>query len=123
MPSNHKAYFNQKSNTAADFLNKAHLIGPNTEQYIQCLLRTAKFEEQGYDSCLGILRLAQKVTIGSERLEFACKRGLKIERYSYGVISKILLNNQDKAEKELMDNTEQGLPIIHENLRGPEAFK
>lgn len=123
MPSNHKAYTEQKSMTTELFLDKARKIGAYTEQYIQQLLNASKFEEQAYDSCQGILRLAQKVTIGPVRLEYACKRGLKLDRYSYAAINKILINNQDKAEKELSSQPLQDLPFVHENLRGKDAYK
>lgn len=123
MPSNHKAYFEQKSKKAEDFMSSAQKIGPHTHQYLKHLLESAKFEEQAYDSCLGILRLAQKVTIGNERMEYACKRGLSIGNFSYGQITRILNNNQDKAEKEFMETKQQDLPIQHENLRGPENYK
>jgi|SRR5665647_3329434 len=123
MPSNHKAYLTNKSKTSIHFLESARLIGPNAEQYIQCLLNASGYEEQAYDSCLGILRLAEKITIGHERMEFACKRGLKVGRYGYKIIARILENNQDKAEQELMDQKPKDISFTHENVRGPEAFK
>jgi transposase len=123
MPSSHQAYQQQKSMDAEYFLNAAEKIGPYTYQYMQGVLKSRDYPEQAYDGCRGILRFAQKSAIGTQRLELACKRGLRTGNYSYRTISNILQNNQDKLE--LPENATQPelFPVIHENLRGPDAYQ
>ncbi len=74
------------------FLSTAEKIGPYTIQYMKGGLKSRSYPEQAYDGCRGILRFAQKTTIGVQRLELACKRGLRIGNYSYRTISNILQN-------------------------------
>ncbi len=123
MPSTHQAYQQQKGMDADYFLSVAEKIGPYTHQYINGVIKSRSYPEQAYDGCRGILRFAEKSTIGDQRLELACKRGLRIGNYSYRTISNILQNNQDKLE--LPENAIQPelFPIVHENLRGPDAYQ
>ena len=51
--------------------------------------------EQGFRSCLGILRLEK--SYGAQRLEAACRRGNDIGATSYGSIASILKHGLDKA--------------------------
>ena len=74
--------------------------------------------EQGFRSCLGIMRLAKKYS--PERLEAACARALIIKAYSYKSVESILkskLDTQDLSVPSLQDK-----PILHENLRGKEYY-
>jgi transposase len=123
MPSTHQAYQQQKSMDAEYFLNAAEKIGPHTRQYMEGVLKSRSYPEQAYDGCRGILRFAQKTTIGTQRLELACKRGLRIGNYSYRTISNILQNNQDKLELPENASQQELFPVIHENLRGPDAYQ
>ena len=123
MPSTHKAYLEQKAMDSAYFLRAAERIGPHTRQYMDGVLKSRPYQEQAYEACRGILRFAQKVSIGPGRLELACQRGLRGENFSYRTIDNILQNNQDKLE--LIDPPTQTVlfSIIHENLRGPESYQ
>jgi transposase len=123
MPPNHQAYSDQKKMDGTYFQNVANNIGPATGQYIQNLLKSRRFQEQAYEACLGIIRMAKRVSIGSERLEWACKRGLRANNYSYSMIRNILKNNQDKLEKEYSDEKGEQPSLFHENIRGPESYK
>ena len=51
--------------------------------------------EQGFRSCLGIIRLGRRY--GSERVEAACRRALAIQSYSYRSVKSILKNGLDGA--------------------------
>ena len=73
--------------------------------------------DQSYTACLGLLRLMN--SYGSIRMEAACKRGLRGNKISYGVIKNILENNMDLLEEEAP--AEFRIPD-HKNLRGPEAY-
>ena len=50
-------------------------VGSNTQVAVQAILSDYKVEQQGYKSCMGLLKLADKYT--PERLENACKRALE----------------------------------------------
>ncbi|MDB5020541.1 MAG: Integrase catalytic region [Pedobacter sp.] len=73
--------------------------------------------DQSCTACLGLLRLMD--AYGSVRMEAACKRGLRGNKFSYGLIKKILDNNMDLLEEDTA--TEYRIPA-HNNLRGPEAY-
>ena len=73
--------------------------------------------EQGFRSCIGILRLAK--TYGSERLEAACERALEIDATSYSSVASILKN---KLERRAPRQATDGPAIDHPNIRGPQYF-
>ena len=52
--------------------------------------------DQGFRSCLGILRLAQAAT-ARQRIEAAARRGNDIGATTYGSIKSILKNGLDRA--------------------------
>ena len=105
------------------FLRAAEKIGPFTREYMDGVLKGRPYKEQAYDACRGILRFCEKSAIGPQRLELACKRGLRTEKFSYRIIDNILTNNQDKLELEPPGSQQELFPIVHENLRGPEAYQ
>lgn len=74
-------------------------VGSNTQVAVQAILSSYKVEQQGYKSCMGLLKLADKYT--PERLENACKRALEYTpRPSLKNIQAILASGQDKAIPE-----------------------
>ena len=73
--------------------------------------------EQGFRSCIGILRLAK--THGRDRLEAACGRALEIGARSYTSVNSILKNNLDRQRPEPATD---GPAIMHPNIRGPGYF-
>jgi len=54
----------------------AETIGPQTARLVQAILAARPYPEQGYRSCLGLFRLAQRD--GPARLEAACARALAV---------------------------------------------
>src|SRR3981081_4554533 len=56
-------------------------IGRHTEALVRALLESRPHPEQGYRSCLGILRLAKQP--GPARLDAACARALAAGARSY----------------------------------------
>ena len=76
--------------------------------------------EQGYRSCLGILRLSQKYT--PERLEKACLRALKIRGHSYKSVKSILERSLDKQPIPEAAPSLDPVAAQHENIRGPEYY-
>jgi transposase len=82
--------------SAERFISWGRSIGTNTEEVIRSLLSRYKVEQQGYRSCMGILKMADKYSV--ERLESACARALSYTpQPSYKNIAAILKSGQDKA--------------------------
>ena len=106
MPDDHQKYIQWNGER---FINWAAKIGNNTKAVVSAILSGYKVEQQGYKSCMGLLKLADKYT--PDRLENACKRALSFTpRPSYKNIQVILSSGQDRQDEvvaEKPDNTEQ----------------
>jgi len=111
MPSAHRRYAFW---TPARLLAAAEKIGPSTVALCEAIMRTKPHPEQGFRSCLGILRMEK--TYGARRIEAACSRGISIGSASYRSIASILKTGLDKAF--LHDTTPDADPIQHGNIRG-----
>jgi len=114
MPSSHRRYADW---TPEKLRRQAAGIGPDTATLVEVILRERTHPEQGFRSCLGILRLAR--THGRDRLEAACKRALEIGARSYTSVSSILRNNLDRTRP---DHAADGPAISHPNIRGAGYF-
>ena len=97
---------------------EAEAIGPATATLVTVILESRPHPEQGFRACLGILRLTR--TYGRERLEAACARGLEIGARSYGSVASILQHGLDR--KPPPRPAEEGLPLLHPNIRGPGYY-
>jgi len=96
MPPNHQKYLEWDGER---FRKWAAGIGENTETVVLAILASYKVEQQGYRSCMGILRLADKYSVS--RLEAACKRALSYTPSpGYKSILSILKTGSDKLEQE-----------------------
>ena len=82
------------------------------------ILQSRPHPEQGYRSCLGILRLGRHY--GGERLEAACDRGLEIGARSYGSIQSILKHGLDRQPARAARQGE--LLPDHPNIRGSRYY-
>ena len=81
--------------SANRFISWAESIGPNTAAVIRAFLSRYKVEQQGYRSCMGILKMADKYS--ALRLEAACTRALSYTpQPTYRNVSAILQSGQDK---------------------------
>ena len=68
MPPEHQAYLQWNGDR---FLRWARQVGPNTAAVVKLFLSAYKVEQQGYKSCMALLKPADKYS--STRLEAACK--------------------------------------------------
>jgi hypothetical protein len=92
MPEEHKNYTTWNSER---FISWAEGIGPCTSITIKAILSAHKIEQQGYKSCMALLKLADKYSI--TRVEAACKKALSYTpRPGYKSIQTILQTGQDK---------------------------
>ena len=72
----------------------ASKIGPSTLAVITKIFDSVKIKEQGYNSCLAVLKLANKFS--NDRLENACELALtKLKSPRYHHLNGILMSNQD----------------------------
>ena len=96
MPQEHRQYL---SWNAERFLAWAKKIGPHAHAAVSAILTAHKVEQQGYKSCLALLKLADKYSI--ERVEAACAKALSYTpQPSYKSIQTILQTGQDKLKTE-----------------------
>ena len=96
MPKDHQKYIQWNGDR---FIKWAEKIGVNAAMVVKAILSGYKVEQQGYKSCMGLLKLADKYT--PDRLENACKRALSFtSRPSYKNIQVILSSGQDKHEEQ-----------------------
>ena len=100
------------------FMSWAEKIGSATGQVITVVLQERRHPEQGYRSCLGILRLAKAYS--DARLEAACTRALLLGTCRYKSIESILKHGLDS--KPVVVEEESALPQHHENVRGSEYY-
>jgi transposase len=115
-PTSHRRYLEWTPSRLIDWGRK---IGPSTATLIERILAARRFPEQGYRSCLGLLRLAK--TFGDDRLEAACLRALTLNCIAYKSVHSILKTGLDQQPlpKQLPLND----PVEHPNLRGADYFK
>jgi len=118
MPTSHQYYNQIRGYDSHYFLEQSHKIGDNTARAIGRILEQKVFIQQTYNSCLGVLRLADRY--GQERLEAACCRALQGYKVTYTAIRSILERNLDKNGEQ----TELPPHIpIHENIRGHQNYQ
>jgi len=111
MPKAHRAHMEW---SPTRIIGWGRSIGPKTEELVSAILDDRPHPEQGYRSCLGILRLAKQY--GHERLEAACERAVRVRARSYRHVQSILKNGLDR--EPLPEETQPRLPISHKNVRG-----
>jgi transposase len=95
-------------------------IGAQTGALVTAILADRPHPEQGYRSCLGILRLAKRY--GPERLEAACARALAAGARSYTHVDTILKKGLDQLESAHAEVAHRE-PIAHDNVRGPDYYR
>jgi transposase len=114
MPSSHRRYAEW---TPERLQRKAAEIGPKTAILVEVIIAERTHPEQGFRSCIGILRFAK--SHGPDRLEAACARALDIGARSYTSVKSILKNNLDRQRTA---EATDGPAITHPNIRGPGYF-
>ena len=114
MPASHRRHSEWSPERLKSWAAK---IGPNTATLIEVILRDRSHPEQGFRSCLGIMRLAKPH--GPQALEAACERALTIGARSYSSVHSILKNNLHRTRPE---PAADGPAIQHGNIRGPGYF-
>ena len=116
MPKSHQRYLDW---SPSRIIRWAGHNGPNTKKLITRVLESRPHPEQGFRSCLGIMRLGKRYT--PERLEAACARALIIKAFSYKSVESILKSGLDQ-QVLVFDQTENPPPLTHHNIRGKHYY-
>src|SRR6516162_11072275 len=109
MPSSHRRY---RDWTHERIRHEAQAVGPDAAVLIDVILRSRPHPEQGFRSCVGILRLVKRY--GAERVDAACARALVLGTRSYTSVAAILKNRRERAPAAVAEPP----LLIHENIRG-----
>ncbi len=117
MPESHRRHLEWPPHR---LLNWAEKTGPQTAALVKGVLESRPHPEQGYRTCLGIMRLGKHY--GDRRLEAACTRALSVRALSYRSLESILKNGLD--QKPLPESAPKPADRRqHENLRGPDYYQ
>ncbi|MCC7390193.1 MAG: IS21 family transposase [Phycisphaerales bacterium] len=93
--------------------------GPATGALMAAVLASRPHPEQGFRSCLGILRLGRRH--GEARLEAACARALAVGALSYRSVDSILRSGLERAP--MPEPPPVRATRTHANVRGPAAYE
>jgi transposase len=114
MPSAHRAHAEW---TPSRILTWAGKVGTATHDLCNAILADRPHPEQGFRSCLGILRLGKRY--GEARLEAACLRALGVRARSYRHVESILKNGLDRV---VATDPSSSPSLTHENVRGRDYY-
>jgi transposase len=115
MPKSHQKHLQW---TPSRIVGWAASIGPETAKLASAILDERRHPEQGYRSCLGILRLSKRY--GADRLEAACGRAMTAGARSYRHVESILKHGLDRLASAEGSSPQLSLP--HENVRGRDYY-
>jgi len=116
MPSSHRRYADW---TVGRIRRDAALVGPATAALCDLILEHRPHPEQGFRSCLGILRLARP--FGAGRLEAAAAHAIEIGALTYGSVRSILDHKLDRHAAH--QRPADGASILHPNIRGSRYYQ
>jgi transposase len=115
MPKAHQKYVGR---TPSRLIEDAQQTGPDTGRLVEAILAAKRHPEQGFRSCLGIIRLAK--TYPADRMEAAARRCLRARAFNCGNMDSILKNQLDRLP---LPADPPVLPAVnHENIRGADYF-
>jgi transposase len=116
MPESHRRHLEWSPSRIVAWASQT---GPATGELVAAILASRPHPEQGYRSCLGILRLGRRY--GDERLEAAAARALAVRALSYRSVESILKAGLDR---EALPGSESAISIgHHENVRGATYYE
>jgi transposase len=95
-------------------------IGPQCAAAASYILQHKPHPEQGYRSCLGLMRLGR--LYGKSRLEQACQRALRLQVCCYRSIKSILEAKLDSQPLPAPSAAAATL-VTHDNLRGAPYYQ
>jgi transposase len=117
MPKAHQHHLEWTPSRLTDWAGR---IGAQTRALVAAILADRPHPEQGYRSCLGLLRLGRRY--GDARLEAACARALAVGARSYRHVDSILKHGLERLPLPEAAVPSQPGPV-HEHLRGPAYYR
>ena len=117
MPHSHQQHL---AWTPARLIRWGGTLGPAVEALVTTMLDERAHPEQGYRSCLGLLRLGKQY--GEARLDAACARALRAGARSYRHVASILKTGLDRLAAASEGPAEQPA-LLHDHLRGPHYYQ
>jgi len=117
MPKSHREHLEW---SPSRLIGWAQSVGPDTKELVAAILADRPHPEQGYRSCLGILRLSR--SYGNTRLEAACRRAVVVRARSYRHVASILKNGLD-SQPWTRPATAAKPSTDHANLRGADYYR
>lgn len=116
MPLEHRKFAEWSPSRIIQWAGK---IGGTTAQLVEKIMNSRTYPEQGYRTCLGIIRLGNHYA--PERVEAAAERALKFNTCSYKSMRAILAAGLDRQIDTEQHPVQTALPL-HENIRGREYY-
>lgn len=113
MPSAHRRYAEWNPER---FQRRARAFGPNTEALVLAIMHKRAHPEQGFRTCLGVLKLFDK--LDAQQVEAFSAYALEIGALNYPSIASIVENRIER--KPARDPSSK--PILHANIRGPRYY-
>lgn len=114
MPERHRAYAEWSPER---FTRWADTVGPETRALLEAIFGSRVHPEQGYRTCLGLMRLAKSYP--KERFEAACRRARVVGHNSYRGVANIL---KAGLEAVPLDDVDEATPALHDNIRGASYY-
>lgn len=118
MPPDHQAYLQWNGER---FLRWAEQIGQHTAAVVRLFLSAHKVEQQGYKSCMALLKLVDYYS--SQRLESACRKALSYTTSpSLKSVQSILKSGQDRLPP-VESPAQEEAPKVYKFIRGAGYYK
>ena len=115
-----KAHQHHLEWTPSRLIHWAETIGPQTAALVAAILADRPHPEQGYRSCLGLLRLSRRD--GAAHLAAACARALTVGVRSHHHVASLLKHGLDRLPPP---EPAEPLPLapVHEQIRGRDYYQ
>ena len=117
-----KAHRDHAEWTPARMIRWARTVGPKAGELVTAILEERPHPEQGYRSCLGILRLERRY--GGARLEAACARAVCVRARSVESLRSMLQTGTDRLPLPavIVEPPPAHSSLDHENIRGRDYY-
>jgi transposase len=116
MPAHHRHWAERSPER---YMEQARRLGEATGAFVAGLFERAKHPQLAYKSSEGVLRLAREY--GTERLETACRRALRLRAFRYRHLESTLENGLE--EMSLPEENPHAAVVEHANLRGAGYYR
>jgi transposase len=98
-------------------LQWAETVGPCTVQFLKEIMIHRDHPEQGFRSCLGVMRLSKAYS--KERMEAAALRAIRFKAFSFRSIKSILVRGLDQSDGAASSGKRS---VRHDNIRGAHYY-